>query len=403
MLTYDEAVEILRELDTAPTMETIPLVEADGRILAQDANLDRDVPGFDRVTMDGYAVALDGDATIFEVIGTIHAGEDKDYAPAPGQAVRIMTGAPCPPGTTVVPIEQTDGATDRVTISEPDALVPGRHIAWRGEDGRAGDPVARAGSRLNPMVLAAIAMAGLTEVEVHRRPRVRIVTTGDEVGGTGRAGIRDTNGPLLVTLMGAFGCDVGREHAKDDPGDLRQALARAAADADVVVTVGGVSAGAKDLVPAAAASLGFEQVFHKVAMQPGKPVLVCRHPEGAFFVGLPGNPVSVIATAHLILGPVLSRLLGGWEPRWISLPIGCAWTHRGRRRLFLPATLGEGGVKPVRWNGSGDLIAAAAGDGLIDLLPGSSLETGATVRFLPYVGVRPSDHGATPPRTEHAS
>ena len=398
MLTYDEALDCIRSLPDGGTTERISLTEGDGRVLAEDACLDRDVPSFDRSTMDGYAVALDGDRTSFEVIGTIFAGEDKDLSPRPGQAVRIMTGAPCPPEVTVIPIERTDGGQDVVTVTEPDALVPARHIAWRGEDGHEGDPVATAGQRLNPVMLASVAMAGLTDVLVWRRPRVGIVTTGDEVGGSGRAGIRDSNGPLLVTLLRAFGCDVVRSHATDDDDILEGALAEAGEGRDMVVTVGGVSAGAKDLVPGAATRLGYETVFHKVAMQPGKPVLVCRHPGGRFFVGLPGNPVSVLATAHLILGPVLGRLIGGWEPGWIDVPLARDFEHEGRRRLFLPARLADGGVDPVRWNGSGDLIAAAAGDGLIDAAPGTVKSAGERVRFLPYVGVRASDHGSMPPR-----
>ncbi len=147
-----------------------------------------------------------------------------------------------------------------------------------------------------------------------------------------------------------------------------------------------------------AARLGCETLFHKVAMQPGKPVLVCRHSNDRYLVGLPGNPVSGIATAHLILGPVLGRRLGGWEPGWVELPLAEALEQKGRRRLFLPAKLAGGGLSPVRWNGSGDLIAAASADGLMDLETGIKRGAGEMIRFLPYVGVRPSEHGVIPPR-----
>jgi molybdopterin molybdotransferase len=402
MLRFDDAVAALHALPMVGKEERVPLQDADARVLAQDLHLDRDVPGFDRATMDGYAVALDGERTTFEVIGVIHAGEDKAHRPAAGQAVRIMTGAPCPPGVTIVPVEVTTAGQETVTIDDPTALVPGRHIAWQGEDGREGDVVARAGQRMNPFMLAAIAMAGHEQVPVYRRPRVSVVTTGDEVGGAGRAGIRDSNGPLLATLLTAFGCAVTREHAPDDADALDEALARARSRADVVVTVGGVSAGAKDLVPGCAEALGYTQVFHKVAMQPGKPVLVCSHPDGGHLVGLPGNPVSVIATTHLILGPVLGRYLGGWEPNWVTLPLAEPFSHPGSRHLFLPAAIGPGGVTPIRWNGSGDLLAAAAGEGLLDARPGLDLAAGSPVRFLPYVGVRLGDRGLLPARERGA-
>ena len=138
-------------------------------------------------------------------------------------------------------------------------------------------------------------------------------------------------------------------------------------ESDVVVTTGGVSMGSRDLVPQTLAALGFETVFLAgVQVQPGKPVLVARRADGALFVGLPGNPVSVLATAHLFLFPAMAELLAGWRPRLIEVPMAQDFEHGGRRHLFLPARLGDGGLVPMRWNGSGDLIAAAAADGLVD-------------------------------------
>ena len=145
MLSFDEAIEIIHGLPRRGDTETVPLIDGDGRVLAEDVRLDRDVPGFDRATMDGFAVALDGDRRSFEVIGTIHAGENKDLAPAAGQAVRIMTGAPCPPDVTVVPVEctdahngsQTDAATVTITpgaTSRGRAKTAARAIRWRGPD-----------------------------------------------------------------------------------------------------------------------------------------------------------------------------------------------------------------------------------------------------------------------------
>ena len=165
----------------------------------------------------------------------------------------------------------------------------------------------------------------------------------------------------------------------------------------MVVTTGGVSGSAADLVPAAAAALGFRTVFHQVAMQPGKPVLLAAHPDGQLLVGLPGNAVSVIATAHVILLPVLGRLGGGWSWRWTELPLARARAG-GKRHQFLPARLEAAGVAVVPWNGSGDLLAAGAADGLAELPAGAQLAAGAAVRFLPYVGGSAGGVVSLPPR-----
>lgn len=385
VLTYLEACARIAELTVTPRRERVPVAEAWGRVLAEPVAMDRDQPSFDRATMDGYALCLDGGRDRFRVVGTVLAGQDYGGELKPGEALRIMTGAPCPSGLTVVQIERTDAGDKEVHVTDAEALVPGRNIAWRGEDSRAGDSVLAAGTRLGPATLSAAAMAGAAEVDVFVPPRVGIVTTGDEVGGSGPAGIHDSNGPLLLAFAQGLGLPVVRTHVRDDGDALEAALVQAAEVSDVVVTVGGVSMGTHDLVPGCAERAGFEQVFHKVAVQPGKPVLVSRHGCGTLLAGLPGNPVSVLATAHLFLAPMLGLFLGGWTPRWLELPLAAAKQHRGKRHLFLPASLGDGGVRPVEWNGSGDLLAAASGDGLVELPVGSDLAAGDLVRFLPFI------------------
>jgi len=399
VITYAEALARIATLPAISTVERVPLAAAAGRVLAGDVALDRDQPPFDRSTMDGYAVALVGDRRSFAVLGTVAAGVTWPGAVRPGEAVRIMTGALAPTGTTVVPIEATDGGVETVTVTEPTALALRRNIAWRGEDGRAGAVVLAAGMRLGPTQVAAAAMAGAREVAVHRAPRLGLVSTGDEVVGAGVDGaptIADSNGPFLLAFAAALGLTATHRHARDDADALRAALTAAAADSDVVVTTGGVSAGDRDLVPAMSAQLGFVTVLHHVAMQPGKPVFVAARADGRHLVGLPGNPVSVLATAHLILLPVLARRLGGCTPAWLELPLAAPTRNRGRRQLFLPARLVPGGVQTVPWNGSGDLLAAAHGHGLVDLAPGADLPTGTMVRLLPYVGG--GDAGLLPAR-----
>lgn len=405
MLTFAESQEALCQLDVdarASRTERALLRDARGRVLAQDVAIDRDQPGFDRATMDGFAVALDGDARTFRIVGTVTAGTSHESALAPGEAVRIMTGAPAPSGTTVVPIELARVEADGASVSFGSAPALGRNIAWRGEDAHEGDVLVRAGTRLGPAHLSVAAMAGAIEVTVFERPTVSVVTTGDEVGAAGKAGIRDSNGPLLDGLLSALEVRVERRHARDDEGELRGALEAAAGSSDVVVTTGGVSMGERDLVPKTLEELGYETVFHKVQVQPGKPVLVARRGDGALFVGLPGNPVSVLATAHLFLFPALGHFLGGWSPASIEVPMADAYEHRGRRHLFLPASLERGGLVPVRWNGSGDLIAAAAADGLVELPVGARFNAGDPARFIPYIGHAIAERAAMPLREKKA-
>ncbi|MEM9386657.1 MAG: molybdopterin molybdotransferase MoeA [Pseudomonadota bacterium] len=402
MLTFAESQERLAALDAgtrALRTQKIPLADALGRVLSADVAIDQDQPGFDRATMDGFAVVPDGGST-YRIVGTLLAGQMFDSELTPGSGVRIMTGAPAPADTTVVPIESAEGFTEgdaKVELSEPPP--PRKHIAWRGEDARQGDVLVARGTRLAPAHLSVAAMAGANAVEVFQRPRIGVVTTGDEVGGAGAAGIRDSNGPLLDGIMAAIGASVERRHARDDSDALEAALRSAAEATDVVVTTGGVSMGTHDLVPQTLSALGFETVFHRVQVQPGKPVLVAQRTDGSLFVGLPGNPVSVLATAHLFLLPAIGSLLGGWRPTSLELPMSEDWVHRGKRHLFLPARIEDRGVRPMRWNGSGDLIAAAAADGLVEFPVGATLRAGDPVRFMPYLGHALQERAILPERS----
>ena len=398
MLTYADGLAAIAALPALDS-ERVALADAGGRTLAEDVRLSGDQPPFDRATMDGYALRWVDGIDSYRVIATVAAGSTFTGQLAPGEAVRIMTGAPCPTGTTVVAIEMTDRGREQVVLSDPAAVKPGRNIAWRGEDGRRGALIVSAGTRLSPVLLSACAMAGATSVMVAASPRLALVTTGDEVGDTGEAGIHDSNGPFLSAFAAELGLPARRTHARDADDVLRQSLRLATDSAEVVVTTGGVSAGDRDLVPAIANELGFTTVFHHLAMQPGKPVLLARRGERQFLVGLPGNPVSVVATAHLVLWPLLRRLQGADPAPWLELPVTVPWHHRGNRQLFLPARLVAGGVEPLSWNGSGDLLAAASADALIDLPPGSELTAGALVRVLPYVGSQAGEHGTLPSRT----
>ena len=396
MLSYEEALARIDALDLPCQVEELPLESGLGRVLAQEVRLGGDQPGFNRATMDGYAIHLKEGQERFPVRGTVLAGAAFPGHLEAGECVRIMTGAPCPPDVTVVPVERTDGGTDVVHVTETDALQPGRNIAWRGEDGREGDLILEPGTQLGPASLSAAAMAGIKRLTVYRNPAISIVTTGDEIGGTGEASVHNSNGPLLQALVRSLRCATHRLHAHDEEEHLIATLRQATELSPIVVTTGGVSAGTRDLVPDAARKVGFEQVLHKVSVQPGKPLLIGRHPKGRVLLGLPGNPVSVLATAHLFLLRTIGLFWGGWTPHWLELPLVRDHIHRGQRRLFLPGRLVAGGVAPVVWNGSGDLLAAATGDGLIERPAATEVKAGEPVRFLPFVGHVAGQRGLLP-------
>jgi molybdopterin molybdotransferase len=383
LTTVHEALARLAAVSPLNRTETLPLDLALGRVLAEPVRLDGDQPPFDRVTMDGFAVRLPGGPS-FRIVADIAAGQTFAGTLAPGEAVRIMTGAPAPQGTTVVPLEATDGGPQGVvTVTGP--VAPGRNIAWRGEDGRTGTILLTPGTRLAPATLALAALAGAHQVIVHQQPRLALITTGDEVGGTGSAAIRDSNGPYLTAFAASLGLALPKTHVTDDGVALRAALARALEVSDVVITTGGVGPGDKDLVPRLATTFGLMPIFHQVAMQPGKPVFVGHRSDGKFLVGLPGNPVSVLATSLVILDPLLRRLQGQ-EPRpTLRLPLTAPARSKGRH-LFLPGRRTAEGITPIAWNGSGDLIAAATGDALMSLPPDADLAAGELVEVLPYLG-----------------
>lgn len=381
----------------APPPERLPLAGAAGRVLAADLVARQDVPPFDRATMDGYAVGEGEAGRILEVVGEIHAGDgavgavgaDAEVAPAPapaaggaglrpGTAVRIMTGAPVPPGAgRVVMVEATrevDGGR-RVEILDHGRR---RNIAPRGEDLRAGAVAARAGERLTPARLAGLLACGLDEAAVAPRPRVAVLVTGDELveraADLAPGRILNSNGPLLAGLVTGAGYPVRTgPPVPDRPGRTRDRIAAALEGADLLVLSGGVSAGTRDHVPGALAALGLEIVFSRVRMKPGKPVTLAVGGRG-LALGLPGNPVSVFVTAHLFLLPALAWLEGERaRPRWLDLPAAADQAAPASERVqLLPARLdGRGRWELLPYHGSGHLLALYRADGLVRLDPGA--------------------------------
>jgi len=397
--TVEEHRAAVLSLVAALPSETVPLAQALGRVLASDVVAAVDLPGFDNSAMDGYAVrsadvagATPGSPVVLDVDGDIAAGDTRRHTLRPGATMRIMTGAPMPDGAdAVVPIEESDGGVQRVTLML--AAESGRHLRRRGEDVRAGDVVLRAGVRVNPGRLALIAAANVPEVSVAARPRVSVVSTGDELVLAGSSldhgQIVDSNRPMLMALVEATGAElVGFGHVGDDGEALASLLELGRGEPDLVLTTGGVSMGAYDTVKEVLSRTGTVE-FTKVAMRPGMP-------QGAGLVGprrtpiitLPGNPVSSFVSFHVFVLPVL-RALAGLDPE-VALLEGVAaqgWSSVPGKVEFTRVVLDADGVRPSGGQGSHMLGALAEATHLAVVDAGTTeIRPGDPVHLLPLVG-----------------
>jgi molybdopterin molybdotransferase len=368
-------------------------------VLAEDVAADIDSPPFDKALVDGYAVRaddVDGFDRRLRVGEEITAGRTPIHPLGRGEAAVITTGAPLPDGAdAVVMVEKTRREGDVVTIEGP-PVAAGQNRLPRGREMRAGEVVLARGEWLNPPRIGLLASVGRTAVMVVPRPRVVVVSTGDElvepdqVPGPGQ--IRNSNASMLRALAASAGSEAEvLPTAPDEPGPLLATLERGLS-ADVLLITGGVSAGHRDLVPGALEQLGVARVFHKVRLKPGKPLWFGVGPgrrdgrPGTLVFGLPGNPVSGVVGSLLFVRPALDALAGR-EPgpdRLVKARLARPFVHRGDRPTYHPAVLRDGGVEPLDWAGSADLRTVARADGFAAFPEGDrSYEAGEMVRFLP--------------------
>lgn len=401
MIDEEEARRrIVSRIEPAGVPETLALAAGLGRILAADLTGRVDLPGFDNAAMDGYAVRV-ADApvgAVLPVAGEQPAGRDLGLALAPGTAIRIFTGAPIPAGAeAVIMQEDVRPAADGATIAIAEAPEPGEWIRRRGADVCAGQRLLAAGSPLTPARIGLLASQGLVTVPVWPRPRVGVVTTGDEVvepapGASLAPGqLYNSNGPMLEALAAAAGAVARRWHAPDEPDRLRRVLGEALEASDCVVVAGGVSVGARDFVKEGLAGLGVRADFWRVRIKPGKPFLF-GHRDGerpvAVF-GLPGNPVSAFVTWHLFVAPALARRSGaapepghplGLPPVWgrLERPLANPGDRPHYLRLRIdPAT---GAFTPSGLQQSHALFGLSRADVLLRLEPEQSLPAGEWVQ-----------------------
>jgi len=380
LLTLQQAWSMIAENVGPVGVEIVPLVRAEGRVLAGPVELDEDCPPFHKAMMDGYALRSEDCAApaTLRVLGLAAAGEALDCTVCPGAAVRINTGAPVPTGAdAVVRVEDTQSSGDGATVRIHAAVKPGQNISARGSNRRKGDIVLSPPARLGPAQLAAAATAGARELQVASEVGVAILATGDELVPAGeprRPGqIHESNGLMLAALMRRFGASPHDQGiVRDTMEELRSRLVRALQQ-PVVLTAGGMSMGTLDLVPRACESLGVRWVFHGVDMRPGKPVAYGRGPAGQHIIGLPGNPVSAFVCAHLFARMVVRGLQGfpvDPPPRIRVTLATDVKPARDPRPAFVPARAWSDTdrgllVEPVFWGGSDDPFGLAKANALL--------------------------------------
>ncbi|MCC7267901.1 MAG: molybdopterin molybdotransferase MoeA [Caulobacteraceae bacterium] len=322
--------------------ETVPLAAAAGRVLAEDVRAGRDQPPFDASAMDGWAVRAAETPGRLAIAGESAAGRAFEGAMPKGAAVRIFTGAPIPAEADAIVIQE-DATRDGDLVEVPKTEA-GTYVRRRGLDFAAGAALLQAGQRLDPWRLALAASSGRAEIAVARRPRVLLLSTGEELAAAGSTPgpyqIFDSGGPAVIALAESVGATAERQVAGDDMDALLAKLD--GVSADLIVTIGGASVGDHDLVRQAGRRLGLTLAVESLAMRPGKPTFFGTFEDGRRWLGLPGNPASAMACAELFLKPILRALQG--EPPGPALararttqPLAA----NGPREHWMRAVLGE--------------------------------------------------------------
>ena len=393
MLSVAEA--FARVLATAHPLpsETVPLPQAAGRILAETLTADRDFPPFNRVAMDGIAVAhaaWAGGQTEFRIEHTQYAGAPPHSLQNPQAAVEVMTGAVLPPGTdVVVRYEDILLADNRATVQIPPPAAPGVNIHRQAADRRQGDVLLTPGTHLGPAELAVAATVGAAELAVTRAPRIAVVSTGDELVGIAETPlphqIRRSNAYALQALFAQTGADVSLFHLTDDVDALRQGLTNIlGAGFDAVVLSGAVSKGRADHLPGLLRELHVVEIFHEVQQRPGKPMWFGARADGPVVFGLPGNPVSTFLTACRYVRPWLRACMqpasesGGAPDAPAPAVLTVDISFKPQLAHFVPVRLtvdadGRRLATPLRVGGSGDLTGLVGANAFLELPPEPAL------------------------------
>jgi molybdopterin molybdotransferase len=403
MMSVDEAVAIIAARVTAvQDIETVDLRHADGRVLAAGIAAPLALPPFTNSAVDGYAVRssdLSGDIEqTFPVTGRVQAGASAQGPVKPGHAVRIFTGAPMPEGADTVFMQEDVRLDEAGRVVLPAGLKAGANVRPAGEDIMAGKQALPAGQRLRPQDIALAAAFGLTQVEVRRRIRVAVFSTGNELVSPGapRAAMQlfDSNRFMLMAMLARLGCEVSDLGIlRDERLSLAHALKKVAAAHDLILTTGGVSTGEEDHVKAGVESVG-TLVLWRMAIKPGRPVAMGII-DGTPLIGLPGNPVASFVTFVHVVRPTVLALAGALQQDLVPMPVRAAFTYKKKiaRREYVRVNLrkaADGVLEAAKFprEGAGLLSSLVETDGLVELGEDiTKVEPGQVVGFLGYASL----------------
>lgn len=385
MLTVGEARDAILAAMPILDAESIPTNLSTGRVLRQVVVAERDQPPFDRVMMDGIAIAhgaFHEGARRFPIQATQAAGDERQVL-EDGKCIEIMTGAALPENADcIVPVERIVTREGVATIESDYAAEPRQFIHPRGSDHRVGARLLSEGRRISPMDIAVINSCGLDSVDVSRLPAIRVISTGNELVAAGQPiephQIRLSNGPAVIGMLQQHGyADCSHDHLVDDRDLLKRRIGEHLEAADVLVLSGGVSMGKADFVPDVLKSLGVDVVFHRISQRPGKPMWFGTGPRGQAVFALPGNPVSTLVCCRHYVIPAL-RHASGLAPRAPEFAaLAQDVTFKPDLTCFLPVrlvsnTTGQVLAMPVHTNTSGDFAALSATDGYVELARGET-------------------------------
>jgi molybdopterin molybdotransferase len=402
MVAPAEALSIILSHCCLQPVENVALAKALGRVLARPIRADRDMPPADRSTMDGYAVRADDLRSVpceLRLVGEVAAGSTSRSRVRPGTCVGIFTGANLPRGADAVAVVENTSEVSPAVICFRSKVERGENVLRRGTNARKGQVLLEKGARLGPQQIGVCASVGADVVNVYSQPRVGVLCTGEELvkvsARATRQSQRDSNGPALQAALNATGlarCKVFGV-ARDDPGVLRRKVREALKRSDVLLLVGGVSAGRYDFVPRVLKELGCREIFHGVAMKPGKPTLFALGPERQLVFGLPGNPLSALTGFYELVAPAVRKMSGLTGPPLAQMRVrlrsAIAAERTGRTRLC-PAQLcfdpndNVPAAVPVEMHGSADVVAGGRCDGMIVLPEDRAYEAGSIVEFHPW-------------------
>jgi molybdopterin molybdotransferase len=395
MTTASEATQLIHGHMRPWPPQTVTIDQCLDRVLAEEIRAERDVPAFDRVTMDGIAIAHSPRAAQerrFAIAGTQPAGVAPLTITGPDQCVRVMTGAVLPRGTdTVVPVERLTLTHDTAVIEAGTELERGQFVHRQGSDRRAGSVVLDAGTRIGPPEIAVLASVGRSTLAVSRIPRIAVISTGDELVGVDEPvaphQIRSSNGRAIEAALLRHRCaEVTRRRLRDEPDDLLAALDALHASHDVLILSGGVSMGDFDFVPGALKHLGAELVFHRIEQKPGRPMWFGVSASGKPIFALPGNPVSTLVCMTRYVIPALLAALGAPPHAEYARLAETAADGPREWTWFVPVTVtsladGTSLAKSHAINTSGDFSSLAGTDGIAELDAGeANRSAGAVVR-----------------------